>query len=169
MTRKLTLMLLILLGNWFAAAHLDAAGNTSCSISMKTEIKERLVLRVSSGAGTSSASGQNQAEAKHIFRMEDNPVQIQAFLRIGRNETVALYVRKEIIDEQGDPIAAPDIGWQASGPGFQNGILSKGSTQVMARWTGPDHYEGTANYYYVGPKITNTSPTYVIYYSLVVL
>jgi len=155
-------------GFWISFLEAGSA-EASASVSMAVEFKERLILRVRTGAEVHEAAGMNQAGVTTQFRMEDNPVQIEVFSRIGNTQAIQLQVTQF---GEPHPIQADEddeIAWNASGEGFFDGILRKSQPQIMGTWIGPGKHEGTVFFRYLNPDQQKPDKTYTIRYSVIAL
>jgi len=164
-----SLLILLLIGSIVFITKLNAISSSE-SVKLSVEIKEFLLLEIFTPSQTLTNCGQSSAQVTTNFNIDDNPVNIRVILSVPRNQEVQLRVQTygDLINSQGETFPISNVAWQASGAGFNDGILSKDSPQIMASWTGQGFYQGTINYFYVKSPSSPGDYTQTITYNLVI-
>ncbi len=140
------------------------------SIRVAVEIKEFMMLEVSTPYQKLMNSGQSGAQVTTVLRMEDNPVHIRAILCVPQDQMVQLRIQAhgDMTDSRGNTFPISNVGWEASGQGFRNGLLAKESPQIMAAWIGPGMFQGTVNYYFLKSPDRYGNYSQTVTYSLAI-
>ena len=127
-------------------------------------------LKLFTHSETLSSTGQSMASVTTHLKVEDDPIQILVRFNVSRHQMVQLQVQAhgDLIDEKGNTIPISNVAWHASGPGFQDGVLSKNSPQQMGSWVGSNRVFGTITYFYIQPPLQKGNHTQLITYSLFV-
>lgn len=114
------------------------------------ETREYVFLEVHTSAQCLTNSGPTGTEVTTVLAADDNPVHVRVVLYVPRNQLVHLRVQPhgDMTNGRGETVPVSQVGWNATGPGFRSGSLSKDAPRIMAAWTGPGMYEGTVFYRY---------------------
>ncbi len=134
-----------------SSLNLFLMGEGNSTVSVYAQIREQLSIQLFTPLETLKDIGQKKASVTKILNLGDDPDHIQVNFRVPRGQMVQLQVqtRGDFVNEYGNVIPASNIGWQAVGPGFNNGRLSKDSPQLMGSWNGSNCVQGMIEYYYI--------------------
>ena len=132
---------------------------SEATIGVNVNIKPVLMLEVLTPSHIYRSAGSSGALLNTRFNMNENPVVIRVRLSIPKGQTVQLQVQTN----------SNNIAWHAKGKGFQDGILSKDSPQIMAEFNESGYYEGIVNYYWVNSPSLPQNFTQIITYTLIIV
>ena len=126
-------------------SEISTAATDSKSILIKADIGPAAKLIVTNYSITfpsTDPDGQNQIPAL------ENDIKVTVKARTGSNSQVSLKIMAEGDLVSGlDSIPIQNVIWQATGPGFLNGALSKSSYQAGGSWVGSGIREGSFRYF----------------------
>ncbi len=158
----------IIIGLIGFTSSLSALSNQQ-NIGITVKLREWLILEVFTPSQTLRSAGEASAQITTNLQLEDNPIHIRVVLSVPHDQVVQLRVQAngDLFNSKGEIFPISNIAWHASGQGFQDGILSKSSSQIMATWVGPGIYEGIVNYYLLKSIPHSKDFTQTVTYSLV--
>lgn len=90
---------------------------------------------------------------------DENPVAITIKAKTGNNSTVTLtFLASGDLEEPHHTIPINLVRWTATGAGFQNGTMSKTTSQTVGTWTGPGSHAGSLSFFLdlSAPQATGT-------------
>jgi len=122
----------------------------SQEVSFSVNLKEWLILEVSTPSGVIKGEGTSSARVSSELNINQNPVDIRVLLCVSQNQEVKLRVHAlgDLNDSQGNTFPVSKVSWKSTGEGFRNGRLDKDYAQIMGVWRGPGYHRGEVNYYY---------------------
>jgi hypothetical protein len=87
-------------------------------------------------------------EDQAVIPAQEGPLRIMAKGRGSQANPLTLTLRADA-DLTGPPgrIPVQQVRWRKAGPGFTSGALSRGSDQLVARWSGGGIYQGGVEFY----------------------
>jgi hypothetical protein len=140
-------------------------------IGVNVNIRPVIMLEVFTPSQNIKSAGNASALLTTPLNINENPIYIRVRLAVSKNQIIQLRVQAngDLINTKGEIIPISNVAWHAQGQGFQDGILSKESPQVIATFVGPGFYEGIINYYWVNPPPLPHNFTQIITYTLTVV
>lgn len=143
---------------------------SNTGVCVNVQIREHLSIKLFTPSETLSSTGQSMAFVTAPLKVEADPVQILVRFNVPRNQMVQLQVQAhgDLVDEYGNTFPISNIGWRATGPGFNDGVLSKNFPQQMGSWVGSNRVFGSVKYFYIQPPYKKGNHTQLITYSLFV-
>ncbi len=121
------------------------AAMDSKTLVVKTSIGKSAKVIVDTNTINFPDVGADQADQ---IPASQNDVKIIVKARTDRASTVTLnLVADGDLMSGADSIPIQNVTWQASGPGFQSGVLSKTKVQTAGSWTGSGIREGSIRYF----------------------
>jgi len=142
----------------------------SKNLVVSVELREWLMLEVSTSSEHLKSEGTSSCSVAGTLNVEDNPVNIRALVCVPKNQVVQLHVQAlgDLLGQGGETIPISNVAWRSIGTGFSDGILGKGTPQVMASWIGPGFYNGSINYFFLDNLNPKESYSQTIIYSLII-
>ena len=138
------------------------------STGFAVELKEWLILEVSTPEGIYRSEGSSECSVTTKLNPENYIVEIDVLLSIAHNQTVHLRVRAldDLVNSKGKTFPVSNIAWRGMGVGFIDGVLDKHESRIMATWTGPGRYHGTVSYHFIKPPEQGEEYTQTVRYWL---
>jgi hypothetical protein len=138
------------------------------SVGFSVDLMEWFVLEISADSETSTSQGNSMASVSSTVRLENNPVQIRAFVSVVRNQTVELRAQAlgDLTDSQGNILPISEIALKSAGEGFCSGSLNKSQPTLIARWVGSGFRQGTVQYCALNGQHPTGDYTQTVIYSL---